>query len=378
MPMLTITQMRSKADWKVFERVPERIHAADPHYVPPLPGTTVQQLAPQGTFARHGEAVGFVAWRDGQPVGRIAAIENRSHNAYYGDRTGFFGYFDFVPEAAVAEALFQSATAELSRRGLASARGPYSPWVNDECGLLVEGFDAPPMVAMAYNPPYYADIYSQLGLTAVREMYAYYITKSHDTPKRILRIVDRVRRCTGITIRTLDMSQLDRDLRIMHDLYNETLRSTWGFVPMDREEFQHAAGEFKAVVDPDLILFAEKAGEVVGFSMVLPNINEFLGQVRRSPRWLRALSLAWRLKTRRPKEVRLAVLGVKPAFRHKGLGALFYAETLLKGKQKFVGGELSWVDAENDDIIQGITMMGAQRYKSYRIFETPVTSGGGV
>jgi GNAT superfamily N-acetyltransferase len=371
--MVTITEVRSKADWKTFERVPEGIHAADRFYVPPLPGATIKLLSPRGAFARHGDAVGFLAWRAGQAVGRIAAIENRAHNAYYQDHTGFFGFFDFVDDPHVSTELFTAAAKELAGRGLTTARGPYSPTVNDECGLLVDGFDAPPMIAMTYNPPYYLDHYERLGLVGRRDLHAYYITHTQLTPPRMQKIVDRVQRSTGITIRALDQRRLDRDLHAIHALYNETLCCNWGFLPLSLEEFQQAASEFKAVVDPELILFAEKAGEIVGFSMVLPNINEFLSQLRRTPRWLRAIKLAWQIKTRRPKEVRLAALGIKPEFRHKGLGALFYAETLRKGARKFLGGELSWVDAQNAAIIQGITLMGAKRYKSYRIFERALT-----
>lgn len=373
--MISIKKVQTKADYKLFEKIAEKIHGEDPYFVPPFPGSVVKLVVAQSPFSRHGDVVCFTAWRDGQPVGRIAAIENRSHNAYHKDRVGFFGFFDFINDVEVARKLYQAAREELQRRGLQSIRGPYNPSINDECGLLTEGFEACPMVLMPYNPSYYVDLYEKVGLVPARDLHAYYISGSQEAPERILKIVERVKRTTGLSLRPLSLKHLDRDLRIIHSLYNETLNRNWGFVPISLEELQEAAKELKVIVDPELVMIAEKAGEPAGFSLVIPNINEFLWRGKSSPVWLRVLKFVWWLKTSRPKEARLTVLGVKPQYRNKGIGALFYAETLLKGGQKFVGGELSWVEANNDEIINGISTMGAKRYKNYRIYETPLAEG---
>lgn len=373
--MVTVTPAKSKSELKEFEKVAEKIHKDDPYFVPPFPGSVVKLVSPKGPFGKHGDVVCFIAWRDGQPVGRIAAIENRSHNKYYADRVGFFGFFDFVDDIEVARTLFQAARAELKRRGLEIARGPYNPSINDECGVLVEGFEAAPMVLMTYNPPYYLDIYKELGLAGVRDLHAYYISGNQEAPQRILKIVDRIKRTSGISVRPFSMKNVDNDLRIIQTLYNETLTRNWGFIPISFEDMKAAAKDLLAIVDPELVMIAEKQGEAVGFSMCIPNINEFLWKAKKSPTWLRVLKFVWWLKTKRPQEARLAVLGVKPEYRNKGLGALFYAETLLRGGKKFVGGELSWVEANNDEIIHGISAMGARKYKNYRIYETPVETG---
>jgi GNAT superfamily N-acetyltransferase len=370
--MIEVKQIDTKKGLREFEEVPEKLFGNDPYFVPPFPGSIVKLIAPGGVFARNGDVIPFIAYRDGKVVGRIAAVENRSHNKYHQDKVGFFGFFDFVNEKAVAEALFSAAKSELRRRGLTVARGPYNPSVNDEMGLLTEGFESSPMVLMPYNPSYYLSLYESLGLQPARDFYAFYMPGNVEAPERILKIVDRVKRSTGLTLRPLSLKHLDRDLKIIHELYNETLNRNWGFVPLSLDDLQDAAKELKVIVDPELVMIAEKGGQPAGFSLVIPNINEFMWRTKKSPKWLRILKFVWMLKTQRPKEARLTVLGVKPEYRNKGIGALFYAESLLKGGQKFVGGELSWVEANNQEIISGITVMGAKQYKTYRVYETPV------
>ncbi len=325
---------------------------------------------------RRGELIAMVAMRDSQPVGRIAAIVNRAHNEYYSDRTGFFGFFDSIDDVEVARALFGAASAELKRRGMTSMRGPYNPTVNDECGVLSDGFDTAPFVMMPYNPAYYLDLYDACGLQRARDLHAFYISASTQAPERILKICERVKRATGLRLRNIEMKRLNDELKIIRELYNATLDRNWGFVPLSMEEMEYAAEDLKSIVDPSLVMIAEKDGVPAGFSMVIPNINEFLGRTKRSSILMRILKFAWMLKTRSPREARLAVLGVKPEFRNKGLAALFYAETLLRGKKTYIGGELSWVEETNEDIMRGIEVMGAKRYKTYRIYEQGLGAAG--
>lgn len=309
--------------------------------------------------------------KDGKPAGRIAAVINRAHNEYYHDKTGFFGFFDSANDPEVASALVERAKAELKARGMEVARGPYNPTSNDELGLLVEGFDSIPFVMMPYNPPYYLDLYERAGLKPARNLYAFYMSGATTAPERILKIAERVKRTTGLTVRPINMKKLHDELKIIHQLYNQTLDRNWGFVPITLEDLEFAANDLKAIVNPDLVMIAEKDGKPAGFSMCIPNVNEIMWKVKSSRSTLmRVLRFLWLLKTSHPKEARLAVLGVAPEFRGKGVAALFYAETLLKGQKKYIGGELSWVEENNEEIMKGISVMGGQKYKSYRIYET--------
>lgn len=310
----------------------------------------------------------------GEVVGRIAAIINRSHNQYYKDHVGFFGFFDCINDPEVARLLTETVRERLKRAGFAVMRGPYNPSVNDECGVLVEGFDSSPFVMMTYNPPYYLDLYDQSGFKQAKDLYAFYMSGREAVPGRIERIVDRVKRQSGFTIRNIDLKRLSDEMKIIQGLYNETLDRNWGFVPVTHEDLEFAAEDLKQIADPSLILIAEKDGVAVGFSLCIPNINEFLWQARASSGLWRVLKVAWALKTRRPKEARLAILGVRPEFRNTGIAALFYYESLVRGGKKYIGGELSWVEESNKEIIHAITVMGGKKYKCYRIYEQAIQS----
>ncbi|MFM8314645.1 MAG: hypothetical protein ACKOA8_10200, partial [Deltaproteobacteria bacterium] len=217
----------------------------------------------------------MIAFKDQRPVGRIAAILNPAHNQYYQDRIGFFGFFDFVQNEKVAEALLKEAEAQLRSWGCDIARGPYSPSVNDECGLLVDGFDSAPMILMPFNPDYYEGIYSRLGLKKVRDLYAYYLTSDLVVPEKIKKVVERVKKRSGVIFRNINLKKLDAELKVIQELYNGTLKRNWGFVPMSFEELKFASEDLKQIIKPDLVMIAEKEGVPVGFSMLLPNMNEF-------------------------------------------------------------------------------------------------------
>lgn len=306
-------------------------------------------------------------------MGRIAAVVNHSHNQFHHDKVGFFGFFDCAEDKEAAAALFREASKILKAKGCESLRGPYNPTVNDECGCLVEGFERAPFVMMPYNPPYYGDLYESSGLKQVRDLFAFYISAETQAPERIEKIVNRVKRSTGVTVRNLEMKRLSEELKIIQRLYNETLDRNWGFVPITLEDLEFAASDLKAIVDPSMVMIAEKDGQAVGFSMTIPNINELMWKAKTSKGIMRILKFVWYLKMKHPKEARLAILGVAPEYRNKGIAALFYYETLIRGKKKYIGGELSWVEETNEDIIKAIQVMGGQKYKTYRIFEAPLS-----
>ncbi len=306
----------------------------------------------------------------GKPVGRIAAIENRSHNKFHNDKVGFFGFFDFIDNFEVASALYDTAKQELSQRGLNVMRGPYNPSINEETGLLVEGFESTPFVMMPYNPPYYSAMYEKLGLHTARDLYAFYISADSVPPERVKRIVDRIQKHTGLTIRPVVLKKLAEELQVIRDLYNSTLCRNWGYVPITAEDLDFAAKDLKEIVEPEMCLIAEKNGMPVGFSLAVPNINEFLAKTKKSNRVMRALKFLWQLKTSHPTEARLAAMGVHPEYRNTGIAALFYYESLVRGKKRYRGGELSWVEETNHELIKSIKVMGGEKYKTYRIYES--------
>jgi len=303
------------------------------------------------------------------PVGRLAAIVNSSHNAYHRDKVGFFGFPAFVRDSEVVRLLVSAVGNFLKQRGLESMRGPYSPSINDECGLLVDAFDSPPFVSMPWNAPYYEELLLDQGLQPVREMKALSLDLKLPVPERVARIVRRMEARSRLTMRPLDLRQIDGDMKIFTRLYNRTLDRNWGFVPIHLEDLRQTASELKAIADPEGILIVESEGRPAGFVICLPNINELLANLKSTPRWLRLPHFAWQLKTRRLTGTRLAVLGVDPAFRDRGISPWFFLKAQNWAARHFDRAEISWVEGNNREIMENSVMMGAVISKTYRIYE---------
>lgn len=320
-----------------------------------------------------GELAPFIAERDGKIVGRIAAIRNRLHNDYHKDATGFFGFFDFADDE-VADALLNAAAGWLKERGLTSARGPYSPSINDVCGLLSEGFEDPPCVFMPWNPPRYVDTYRRLGLTEIRSLYAFDMDMTLPADPSMTRLAKRTQEKSGLTTRPLSLADLDGELRILQRLYNVTLDRNWGYVPVTWDDLEHSAQGLKAIADPGMLFFIMHNGREVGYSISLPDINDFLLRLRRWPRgWPRLIPLLWLLKTSKPRRARHLITGIEPEFRRRiGIAPFLYHETFRRVARGYPLAEVSWVEANNEQIVRGIEILGGRRSKVYTIWEKPL------
>jgi len=277
-----------------------------------------------------------------------------------------------VDDPEAAKALFDTAASALVERGCDLMRGPYNPSINEECGLLVEGFDGPPFISMPWNPAYYEPLYLSAGLVRVRELAALLLDLSKPMPERVIRIMERMTKRSGITLRTFRLDRLDEELEILHRLYNCTLDRNWGFVPITLEDFQASAEDLRAIVDTRVIQIAELGGKPAAFAISLPNINEHLHRLRHCPRWLRPLGFLLLLKCTRPKDVRLAVLGVAPEFRDRGISAMLFYEQYVQCRARYRYNEISWVEANNEEILRNTEMMNGQIYRKYGIFERPL------
>ena len=303
-------------------------------------------------------------------MGRIAAIRNRLHNEYHDDRTGFFGFFDFADDEA-AEALFSAAASWLAERGLTTARGPYSPTINDICGLVTEGFDDPPCVFMPWNPPRYVETYRRLGLSEVRRLYGFAMDMTAPANPAMVRLAERARERSGLSVRPFNLRSADKELRILQRLYNTTLDRNWGYVPVTWEELEHSASGLRTIADERMLFFVMHEGREVGYSISLPDINEFLHRTRRWPRgFSRLLAMFCLIKTRRPGRARHLILGIEPEFRRRsGIAPFLYLETFRRVSLGYALAEISWVEANNEQIVRGIEMLGGRRSKSYTIWE---------
>ncbi len=365
-----------------FVRFPWHLYRHDPNWVPPIFGDRLKLLDPQKhPFWEHGEFQLFLALRGDQVVGTISAHLNHRHNQVHGDKVGFFGFFEAIEDQAVAGALLDAAAGWLRARGMEAIRGPESPSQNEECGLLIEGFELPPVVMMTYNPPYYQRLIEQAGFQKAQDLYAWDIRTDifdHDIqklPAKFLRVAEQARQRANLVVRKIDMKHFEREVEIAKQVYNLAWEKNWGFVPMTDHEIEHLGNELKFIIDPDLVYIAEVDGRPAGISLGVPDVNLALLKARPQPNtWsfpLTVLKLLWHRRT--INAFRLMIMGVVPEYREMGIDAIFYVET---ARTAFAKGydrcEMSWILESNDMMNRIIERLGGRIYKRYRLYEKPL------
>jgi GNAT superfamily N-acetyltransferase len=371
---IVVRPARTKPDERRFVDFVYTHYREYPHWVAPLRIERRKLIdTRKNPFYLHAERELFLAERGGRVVGHIAAIVNHNHNLRHGDRVGFFGFFESVDDQSVAAALVGAAAGWLRSRGLDALRGPANPSVNDEYGLLIEGFDQPPAVMMPYNPPYYAALLEGCGLRKAKDLYAYLgSTESTLAQPKIARASEILKKRSGLTYRPLDMKRFAAEVDRIKEVYNRAWQGNWGEVPMTGEEFDALARDLKQIVRPELVVFAETAdGAVAGFGLEIPDINMALAG-NRGGGLLRGL---WCLLTRRSRidTVRILVLGVLPEYRRTGAAGVLFHE--LASRAHALGyrrGEASWILEDNLMMIRAAEAMQGRRSKTYRIYEMAI------
>jgi hypothetical protein len=295
---------------------------------------------------------------------------NRSHNSYHNDRTGFFGFFESVDEPEVARALFDKAFDVLREAGLESVRGPYNPSINDDCGVLLSGFENPTMIGLPWNPPYYAALLEGLGFLKARTLYILNLPMHRlQPPERFERIIERLKKRANLTMRTFDLPRLDEELELVRRVYNATLERNWGFVPIGLEDLLDSADDIRAIADPRLLLIGESNGQPAGVAITLPNFNEILHAVKNTPRWLRLPHIFFLMKTRKIRTCRQTVLGVVPEFRDRGLHAWLVHEQFREARKHHTDATLGWLEDTNAEVIEICRIVGGETDRELGIFE---------
>ncbi len=324
-------------------------------------------------FFKHGEAEYFIAERNSEPVGRIAAISNRLHNETHGDGVGFFGFFESIDDQAVADALLEAASGWCRARGHNVLRGPASFSVNDECGLLVEGFDTPPTLMMPHNPPYYIGLLERAGFHKAKDLWVYQGGREDHyvpVPERLARATELIRQRQGIVLRSLNMEDFEGEVARIKELYNAAWEKNWGFVPMTEHEIDHLAEQFKPVVIPELVPIAEKDGKLIGFGIALPDLNVVFRRNRSGRLFPVVLQLLWALKMKRIRRARILLLGVHPGFQGKGVDAMLYHWIWTRsGERGIYWGEAGWILEDNPAMNAGLEKMTFKVYKTYRLYD---------
>ena len=355
-----------------FIKLPWELYKGNPYWVPPLIFDVRKNLNPaKNPFFKHAEADLFLAEKDGKLAGRIAAIKNDNHTDFHKDKAGFFGFFETIDDEDVSDLLFDTACEWVKNRGLDEIIGPVNPSTNDECGLLVDGFDSHPVFLMPYNPKHYINKIESFGFEKANDLYAYYIPSEVINNEKVMakleRMSDLIKKRYDVKTYRINMKDLTNEVRKIEEIYNSAWESNWGFVPITTAEFDYMAESLKMVVDPDLVMFAEVAGKPAGFTLSLPDFNQVLKKM--NGRLLPFGFLKILTGKRKIDFLRVIIMGVKPEYQKKGIDSVFYLETIKSGnKNNYTGAEISWVLEDNMPMRMTAEKLGAKIYKTYRIY----------
>lgn len=371
--MIRIRKVENEKERMEFIKFPWEIYKGNPYWVPPLIFDVRKNLDPnKNPFFKHAEVQLFLAEKDGKIAGRIAAIKNDNHNDFHKDKAGFFGFYETIDDEDVSDLLLDTACEWVKEKGLNEILGPVNPSTNDECGLLVDGFDSSPVFLMPYNLKHYQIKIENFGFEKANDLYAYYIpSKVINDPKimtRLERMSELIKKRSDVTTYNINMKDLNNEVRKIEEIYNSAWESNWGFVPITTAEFDYMADSLKMVVDPDLVMFAEVAGKPAGFTLSLPDFNQVLKKM--NGRLLPFGFLKILTGKKKIDFLRVIIMGVKPEYQKKAIDSVFYLETIKMGnKNGYTGAEISWVLEDNMPMRMTAEKLGAHIYKTYRIYK---------
>lgn len=358
-----------------FFTVARDVYRDDPHWVPPFEPDIRSRLDPaKDPFFEHASAMIFTAHRGGRAVGRITAQVDQEHLRFQQDDAGFFGFFDTIDDVEVAGALIDAASEWTRAQGMKLLRGPYSLTIDREAGLLIDGFDHPPMISMAHSRSYQAALAEAVGMKKAKDLYAWRYAANSELNPFALAGWELIGKYPEVSFRTLDPTNMRAELAIVREIFNEAWRQNWGFVPATEAEAGERARVIRSLLDQDLSFFVEIDGRPVGVCIFFPNHNESMRGFDGKVSMADIVDPERPPKVPRPKTGRLTLLGIRPELRgvarYKPLAMAMFIEVARRGRDKgYEYGELSWTLEDNFRINRGIELMGATRYKTYRVYE---------
>lgn len=371
-PDIQIKEVNSKSDLKAFISVSWPIYADDPNWVPRLIAERKGVFSPGNPFFKHARWKAWIAYRDGQPAGRISAQIDDLYLARHDAQTGFFGMLEAFDDSEIFAALFGAAENWLKQQGMRQVIGPFNLNINQEIGCLVEGFDSPPYMMMGHARPYYDSSIKARGYDKAQDVLAYELRQHmFGLPENLKRLVDRL--ADKMVLRRVDRKNPSVELEIMRDIFNDAWSENWGFVPFTQDEFKHVGKQLFTIVPPDFTWIAEVDGEPAAFMVLMPNLNEIITDLngRLFPfGWARLL---WRLKVKSPKTGRIPLMGVRKKHQHTRLGpALAFATiralekpAMKRAMEKI---EMSWILEQNQATRNIIEKVGGVVSKRYRLY----------
>ncbi|HLA44748.1 MAG TPA: hypothetical protein VJZ27_14990 [Aggregatilineales bacterium] len=383
---VTIRKVENKVDFKAFFEFPWKLYQGYEHWIPELPSMRHETLDRKKHAAwEYMEGDYFVAWRNSEPVGTIAAFVNHRHNETHAENTGFFGFFECINDQEVANALFSMAESYLREKGVEALRGPANFSSNELYGLLVDSFDKDPMMLMPYNPAYYVTLIENAGFEKAMDLLSWRanfstayenVYEKNGEDKRIVRTVRKNMQRRAITVRTLDTRNKKREFAALRDLYHQAWEKNWGFIPMTERELDGLVKNLGMLVMPEYTYFGYVKDELAGFMLLIPNFNQIFKHVDARPGipeawWL--LKTLWHWKIR-PKvdSLRVVLFGVKEEFRGLGVDAalnLALAEQMAKDRRNLAWAEASWILETNDNMNRLVERFGAEMHRRHRIYQ---------
>ena len=372
MSNIEISEVSSRRERNAFIKFPWRVYANDPAWVPPLIIERKEFLdRKRHPFFRHGDAVLFLARKNGEIAGRIMASDDPNYNALHQSNVGCFGLFECINDRVVATELFERAAGWLREKGRAEIMGPIDYSTNYVCGLLIDGFQFPPTILTGHNPPYYRDLIESCGFTKAKDWYAWWFADPAKAAARLRPLAERFRKRCPVKIRAGNLNNVREESRRLREIYNQAWKNNWGFVPFTEAEIEFMTHELKPLVIPEFTLIAEVGDEPAGFILCVPDINVALRHIngRLAPFGL-PIGLAKLLYYKsRTRTARLIALGVIEKYRRTGIAEMLVLRIVEDAMiKRGFAGELSLTLEDNFTINRFLEAIGAQRYKTYRIY----------
>jgi len=364
-----ITLVTTRSERKSFLQFPYHHYRHDKHWVPPLLMEQKKLIdTDKNPFYNNAEIDLFLAEQNGEICGRIAAIVDHRYNEYHNSNTGFFGFFESINDDSITRLLFRVVADWMRDRGLTTVIGPANPSMMDTIGVLVDGFEYPPSFLMPYNKPYYHDLLTSAGMEKEMDMYAFNTNQQTVARDRMNRAVEIIRRRNPeISIRDINLKQIDKEVQIVRRIFNKAWSGNWGFIPLTEEELAATAKDFKIILDSNLAYIAEVGTEPIAFSISIPDLNQALKHTDGTLFPTGIFKLLWH--RRHIDRLRTALMGVLPEYQGKGIDALFHKRTIEKGTKKgYQSAELSWVLETNTNMIRVAERIGAKIEKTYRMY----------
>ncbi|MGD8314461.1 MAG: hypothetical protein PVI73_11030 [Syntrophobacterales bacterium] len=368
---LRVVPVEGRRGLRRFIRLPWSLYRDDPAWVPPLLMERHEHLSSRNPFFEHAKWKFWLAYRGATPVGRISAQVDQLHLKRYEDATGFFGLLEAEDKAETFRVLMNTAETWLRDQGMRRVCGPFNLSINQECGLLVEGFDTPPMVMMGHARPYYSARVEENGYRKEKDLLAYHIDSDFELTRAMRVIIKRAKK--RVHIRPIRRSIFKEELQILKDIFEDAWSQNWGFVPFTKAEFEHMGKSFKRLVPEDQVQIAEVDGVPAAFMVAVPNVNEAIKDLNGKLFPLGWLKLLWRLKVAYPTSERVALMGVRQRYQNSRLAAALAVMVVEAArppavKRGVLSAEMSWILEDNVGMRSIIDALGGLLYKRYRIY----------